>query len=326
MSRARARMIQIAGLSKTYNEKKALDSIDLTIEKGEILGLLGPNGAGKTTFLMMLSTLLQPTSGKALIEGQDILRESLDVKRRIGVIFQEPSLDEALTVYENIWIQAVLQEIPKEVRAQEIKKVLDLLDLTEHSRSRVSDLSGGFKRRVEIARALVHNPTVLILDEPTLGLDPQSREVIWKHIKEIQGCTVLIATNYIEEAEALCTRLALIDKGRIVALGTSAELRSSLDYLIGKIKSRDPEGILRKIAEKGLIKNVSIENGQASFRIDPDSRSRFLTAAKDLLIDSLEIRLPTLQDVFFHYTGRKLQNETLPFSKKGRGLGRRRMG
>ncbi len=221
-------VIQATDLVKTFGEVTAVGGITFEVRPGEIFAFLGPNGAGKTTTIQMLTTLLRPTSGSVTIDGIDPAARPLDARRRFGIVFQDPSLDHELTAYENMDLHGVLYHVPRRARAERIKTLLTLFELWDRRDARVKTFSGGMKRRLEIARGLLHTPKILFLDEPTLGLDPQSRNQLWTHVKhlnETEGVTVFLTTHYMDEAERVAHRLAVIDHGKIVAQGSPQELR-----------------------------------------------------------------------------------------------------
>jgi ABC-2 type transport system ATP-binding protein len=221
-------MIHVKSLSKTFGEVKAVDNVSFDVQAGEIFAFLGPNGAGKTTTIQMLTTLLRPTDGSLSVDGLDPVAKPLEVRRRFGIVFQDPSLDSELTAYENMNLHGVLYHVPRRVRAERIELLMKVFELWERRDSFVKTFSGGMKRRLEIARGLLHTPKILFLDEPTLGLDPQSRNQLWtqvKHLNETEGVTVFLTTHYMDEAERVAHRIAIIDHGRIVAQGSAAELK-----------------------------------------------------------------------------------------------------
>src|SRR2546426_6820094 len=220
-------VIEAKGLVKKYKESVAVAGIDLEVHAGEIFGFLGPNGAGKSTTISMLCTLLTPTAGVARVAGIDVVHDPAAVRQRIGLVFQDPSLDDQLTGRENLEFHAFIYSVPASIRRQRIDEMLELLQLTERAGSQVRTFSGGMKRRLEIARGMLHEPQILFLDEPTLGLDPQTRQSIWNHLNELRtkkGVTILMTTHYMDEAE-YCNRIAIIDHGKILALGTPEELK-----------------------------------------------------------------------------------------------------
>lgn len=221
-------IIEVAGLTKRFNGLIAVDDISFSVKKGEVFALLGPNGAGKTTTIRMLITLLRPTSGKILINGFDPLTQQYEVRNSFGIVFQDSSLDEELTAWENMEIHGILYKIPSEERKKRIKGLLDIVGLWERKDDLVKIYSGGMRRRLEIARSLIHHPKIFFMDEPTLGLDPQTRNKIWEHIRKLNKkyqTTIFFTTHYMEEAEKMADRIAIIDSGRVVALGTVSELK-----------------------------------------------------------------------------------------------------
>ena len=222
-------MIQVRDLVKNYGEIKAVDHVSFDVAEGEIFAFLGPNGAGKTTTIQMLTTLVRPTSGRMALDGIDPAERPHDVRRRFGIVFQDPSLDGELTAHENMELHGVLYHVPRRPRAERIERLLKLFELWERRDGLVKTFSGGMKRRLEIARGLLHTPKILFLDEPTLGLDPQSRNQLWTHVKHLndtERITVFLTTHYMDEADRAAHRIAIIDHGRIVAQGSSAELKT----------------------------------------------------------------------------------------------------
>jgi ABC-2 type transport system ATP-binding protein len=221
-------MIHVENLVKTFGEVKAVDGVSFDVAKGEIFAFLGPNGAGKTTTIQMLTTLQRPTGGTMRLDGLDPVTQQLEARRTFGIVFQDPSLDGELTAYENMELHGVLYHVPRKVRAERIELLLKLFELWERKDSYVKTFSGGMKRRLEIARGFLHTPKILFLDEPTLGLDPQSRNQLWTHVKslnESEGVTVFLTTHYMDEAERVAHRIAIIDHGKIVSVGTAQELK-----------------------------------------------------------------------------------------------------
>ncbi len=223
-------MIVVQNLTRKFGEFVAVHDISFAVEPGEIFAFLGPNGAGKTTTIKILTTLLPPTSGQVRIDGLDPTRQSTEVRKRIGIVFQDPSLDQNLSAWENLDLHGALYHVPRKLRRQRMQSLLELFGLWERRDELVKQYSGGMMRRLEIARGLLHTPRILFLDEPTLGLDPQSRNQLWTHVKQLnrdEGVTVFLTTHYMDEADRVAGRIAIIDHGRIVSLGTSAELKSS---------------------------------------------------------------------------------------------------
>jgi ABC-2 type transport system ATP-binding protein len=221
-------MIQVQNLTKRFDDLVAVRDISFEVQRGEIFAFLGPNGAGKTTTVNMLTTLLAPTSGQIRIDGLDLVKQSNEVRKRFGIVFQDPSLDSELTALENLQLHCALYSVPREERAPRMERLLRLFELWERRKSYVKEFSGGMKRRLEIARCLLHTPKIIFLDEPTLGLDPQTRHQLWNQVRKLNsedGVTVFLTTHYMEEAERVAHRIAVIDHGQIVALGTLDELK-----------------------------------------------------------------------------------------------------
>ncbi len=223
-------MIHVENLVKTFGEVKAVDGVSFQVARGEIFAFLGPNGAGKTTTIQMLTTLQRPTAGTMSLDGLDPVTRQIEARRTFGIVFQDPSLDSELTAYENMELHGVLYHVPRKVRSERIELLLKLFELWDRKDSFVKTFSGGMKRRLEIARGFLHTPKILFLDEPTLGLDPQSRNQLWTHVKhlnETEGVTVFLTTHYMDEAERVAHRIAIIDHGKIVAVGTAQELKDT---------------------------------------------------------------------------------------------------
>jgi ABC-2 type transport system ATP-binding protein len=222
-------VIHVHDLVKTFGEVRAVDHVSFDVAEGEIFAFLGPNGAGKTTTIQMLTTLVEPSSGSMALDGIDPRQHPHDVRRRFGIVFQDPSLDGELTAYENMELHGVLYHVPRKIRVERIERLLKLFELWDRRQGLVKTFSGGMKRRLEIARGFLHTPKILFLDEPTLGLDPQSRNQLWTHVKhlnETERVTVFLTTHYMDEADRVAHRIAIIDHGRIVAQGASQELKA----------------------------------------------------------------------------------------------------
>lgn len=307
--------IQIDHLTRSFGDLVAVDDISLTIEQGEIFGLLGPNGAGKTTTLAMLSTMLPPTRGSASIHGKDVVRDEDGVRKSIGIVFQDQSLDEELTARENMDFHGRLYRIPRKVRDPRIQELLTLVELQDRQDDLVKTFSGGMRRRLEIARGLLHHPAVLFLDEPTLGLDPQTRNHLWEYIATLNrehGITIILTTHYMEEADRLCRRIAIIDHGKIIALDTPAHLKDSIGGDVIIIQSLDPQAIITALNEPWITRiekhdgHVTINLQNADLHVS--SIVTRLTGEK-IPIQSISIRKPTLEDVFLSYTGKTIREE-----------------
>jgi ABC-2 type transport system ATP-binding protein len=222
-------MIRAQGLVKKFGDFTAVDNIDFDVAKGEIFAFLGPNGAGKTTTIKMLTTLLRPTSGSVSLDGLDPVTDQTAARKQFGIVFQDPSVDDELTAYENMDFHGVLYGVPRRLRQERIEALLKLFELWDRRKDQVKQFSGGMRRRLEIARSLLHTPKIIFLDEPTLGLDPQTRNQLWTHIKKLndeEQVTVFLTTHYMEEAERVAHRIAVIDHGKIIAQGTPGELRA----------------------------------------------------------------------------------------------------
>ncbi len=220
-------IIEVENLTKTYGDFKAVDSVSFSIPAGEIFAFLGPNGAGKSTTIKMLTTVLRPTLGKIVINGYDPAENSFEVRRSFGIVFQDPSLDDELTAWENMEFHGILYDIPRDLRRQRIEELLHFVDLFDRRTSKIREFSGGMKRRLEIARGLLHHPKIIFLDEPTLGLDPQTRNHMWAYLQKLnrdEGTTVFFTTHYMEEAARIAQRIAIIDQGKIIATGTTQSL------------------------------------------------------------------------------------------------------
>lgn len=304
-------MISTNNLTKKFENLIAVDNLNLNINEGEIFGLLGPNGAGKTTTILMLTTLKLPTSGTATINGYDIVKDSDKVRKSIGIVFQDPSSDEILTGYENLKLHGWLYDMPDNLREDRIKEVLELVDLTARKDDLVKKYSGGMRRRLELARGLMHHPKVLFLDEPTLGLDPQSRDYIWSYIEKLakeEKITIVLTTHYMDEADKLCDRLAIIDYGKIIVLGTPEELKKELGGDIIKLKANNLN--IESLKRLNYIKNIAVSDGEVCLTVEDANKH-----VQDILsivgkVKSTEIRSPTLDDVFIHYTGRGMREDS----------------
>jgi ABC-2 type transport system ATP-binding protein len=310
--------IATSELTRSFGDLVAVDSVDLEIVSGEIFGLLGPNGAGKTTALSMLVTLLRPTSGTALVAGHDIIRQKDEVRKSIGIVFQDPSTDEELTAWENMDFHGRLYGVPRKNRWKRIPELLEMVDLSEKSRHRVKTFSGGMKRRLEIARGFLHHPTVLFLDEPTTGLDPQTRRRIWEHIMTINRkkvLTVLLTTHSMEEADALCGRIAIMDHGRIIAMGSPQELKDGLGGDVISLETNGDERIHALLESEDWVRGIRRHDGHVDITVRegetriPDLLQIGQTAG--IAVHSVTLKKPTLEDVFIHHTGRTIRDEAV---------------
>ncbi|MGD0081191.1 MAG: ATP-binding cassette domain-containing protein [Methanoregula sp.] len=307
--------IHIDQLTKHFSSLVAVDKISFDIEHGEIFGLLGPNGAGKTTILSMLATMLKPTSGSATVNGMDIEREEDGVRKSIGIVFQNQSLDDELTAWENMDFHGRLYQIPSAQRNQRITELLRLVELTDRKDDFVKTFSGGMRRRLEIARGLLHHPVVLFLDEPTLGLDPQTRNHLWQYIATLareKGITIILTTHYMEEADHLCNRIAIIDHGKVIALDTPKNLKDGIGGDVVTIRSPKPEAIVEALKES-WVSHIEQKNGEVTISLQNAelhvSAIVTLLYEKRIPIDSLAINKPTLEDVFLSFTGKTIREQ-----------------
>lgn len=309
-------VIDVRDLTRKFRELVAVDTLNFTVGQGEVFGLLGPNGAGKTTTLSMLCTILKPTSGTAIVNGYDITEHPSQVRRSIGIVFQEPSIDDRLTGRENLEMHADLYGVPKREQRKRIENVLELVELHDKADLLMRTYSGGMRRRLEIARGFIHYPKVLFLDEPTLGLDPQTRGHIWTYISELserEGITIILTTHYMEEADNLCDRVAIIDYGKIVALDEPDRLKEALEGDIISVKTDAMRQLSAKLIGVDWVKESREENGQLKLVVKDGNaalpRVVEIAASSGIHIDSMSIHEPTLEDVFLNYTGREIRGE-----------------
>ncbi|MDE1770673.1 MAG: ATP-binding cassette domain-containing protein [Thaumarchaeota archaeon] len=304
-------LIRIHNLTKRYEKLIAVDNLSLDIEQNEVLGLLGPNGAGKTTVIHMLATLLAPTSGTATVNGFDIHTDPEKVRSSIGIVFQVPSSDDLLTGYENLKLHTLLYGVAPEIREKRISDALDLVGLTDRKNDQVKKYSGGMRRRLEIARGLIHNPQVLFLDEPTLGLDPSSRETMWEYIKNLvrkEKLTIILTTHYMEEADTLCNRIAIIDKGKIIALDTPKKLKSMIGGDVVKLKLKTEGANIDNLNALPFVKKIDCVEGYVLLNVD-DAKKNIPEILKHVEAESVESSSPTLNDVFLTLTGRSIKEQ-----------------
>ncbi len=310
--------IQVIDIVKRYGNFTAVDGVTFAVQEGEIFGLLGPNGAGKSTLIRMMTTLLDITSGTAIIEDSDVRKAPDTARRSMGVIPQAMTSDGDLTVWENLSIYSKLYSIPTADREQSIKELLELVDLTQWRDAPAKNLSGGMRRRLEIARGLVHRPRIFFLDEPTTGLDPVSRVAVWEmitNIKQKRNLTVLITTHYMDEADRLCDRIAIVDHGKLVALDTPRALKASIpgSSVIEAQFLNAPAGWPQMLDKLAAVKSVQSE-GADMYRILTDDGSRTTTdlvetaVRSSVVVKTLTVQSTTLDDVFVHYTGRQLRD------------------
>jgi len=304
-------IISVKNLTKKFDGITAVDNISFEVEEGTIFGFLGPNGAGKTTTINILCTLLSPTSGSAFIAGHDCMKESSEVRKAIGIVFQDTTLDKDLTAYENLIFHAYLYNVAKNKMRERVDNVLRFVDLYDRKDDLVKKFSGGMKRRLEVARGLIHWPGVLFLDEPTLGLDPQSRSNLWEFISELpaeHNVTIFMTTHYMEEAE-VCARIAIIDNGKIIALGTPDELKKAVGGEVVYIRTTDNANA-RKELERLFRLNVSEKNGELylSCEMGDTCIPEIIRTIGERVL-SVRVQRPTLNDVFLQLTGKTIREE-----------------
>jgi ABC-2 type transport system ATP-binding protein len=303
-------VVSARGLQKRYGDLEAVAGIDLDVERGETFGFLGPNGAGKTTTINMLCTLVTPTGGSATVAGFDVVRERDDVRRSIGLVFQDTTLDTYLTAERNLRFHAELYGVPREQIDPRLREVMEIVGLWDRRDSKVLEYSGGMMRRLEIARGLLHYPRVLFLDEPTIGLDPQTRSHIWTYIgelKEREDITIFLTTHYMDEAEN-CDRIAIVDNGRIVALDTPGALKASIGEDRVMIQTSDDDAAIARIRDRfGL--EAAVHEGHVTFSVPAGEEFvPRLFAELELPILAVRVSRPTLDDVFMSYTGRTIRD------------------
>ena len=302
--------IAVDGLRKRYDDFEAVKGVSFEVAPGETFGFLGPNGAGKSTTINMLCTLITPTGGRALVAGFDVVRQRIDVRRRIGLVFQDTTLDDYLTAEENLRFHAELYGVPRDQVALRLDRVLNMVGLTDRRSSIVKTYSGGMKRRLEIARGLLHSPRVLFLDEPTVGLDPQTRDHIWAYINELkraEAITMFLTTHYMDEAEH-CDRIAIIDGGEIVVIDTPEALKASVGADRVNIETADDPQAIELLRTRFGIEATTSE-GAVSFHVAKGEQFvPRLFAELGIAIHSVHVARPTLDDVFMKYTGRTIRD------------------
>jgi ABC-2 type transport system ATP-binding protein len=305
-----ARAVEVRGLAKSYDDVEAVRGIDFEVAAGEVFGFLGPNGAGKSTTINMLCTLAKPTGGSASVAGHDIVRERDAVRRNIGLVFQDTTLDSYLSAEQNLRLHAELYGVPRELVRPRMHQVLDMVGLWERRSSRVRTFSGGMKRRLEIARGLLHSPRVLFLDEPTIGLDPQTRRSIWGYIRDLKAredITIFMTTHYMDEAE-FCDRIAIMDHGRIVVIDTPEALKASVGEDRVQIETADDAAALAALRERFGIE-ATVAEGQVTFRVAAGEQFvPRLFAGLGVPIRGVRVSRPSLDDVFMSYTGSTIRD------------------
>jgi ABC-2 type transport system ATP-binding protein len=315
--------IEVDDLVKTYGEVEAVRGVSFTVPPGEVFGFLGPNGAGKSTTINMLCTLARPTSGSARVSGFDVVTERDAVRRHIGLVFQDPTLDGYLTAAQNLRLHAELYGVPNDLVEQRMTEVLEMVDLADRRDGVVKTFSGGMRRRLEIARGLMHSPRVLFLDEPTIGLDPQTRSSIWRYVRALQEAeetTIFMTTHYMDEAE-LCDRIAIMDRGDIVVLDTPQALKASVGADRVVLRTTDDGAALAALRERFGVE-ASVAEGAVTFHVDAgEAFVPRLFAELGVAITSVAVSRPTLDDVFLRYTGSTIRDaETAGASDRDRAI------
>jgi ABC-2 type transport system ATP-binding protein len=304
--------IVVENLTKRFGEIVAVNNVSFKVNKGEIFSFLGPNGAGKTTTIHILVTILKPNSGSAFVAGHDVVKEAREVRKKIGIVFQDPSLDTNLTAYENLYIHGGIYGYSSNQLRNKIDELLKFVELENFKNKVVKTFSGGMARRLEVAKALIHEPEILFLDEPTIGLDPQTRARIWEYIEKLRGekdITIFLTTHYMDEAEQLSDRIAIIDKGKIIAHDTPENLKSMLGEDIIYINAENPECFDEdfakdcKILEDGRIR-ISVNNASSAI-----PKIFEIAQKKGLKINNITYHKPTLNDVFIHLTGKEMRDK-----------------
>ncbi len=314
-------------ITKEFNGLVAVNKVSLKVKRGELLGLLGPNGAGKTTLIHMLCTLIPPTQGRGEVWGYDILREPDHVRKSIGIVFQDPTLDEKLTARENLDFHGRMYGMSKTLRDERLREVLELVELTDRENSLVETFSGGMMRRLEIARGLMHRPKVLFLDEPTLGLDPQTRRHIWDYIEELnkkEDVTIVLTTHYMEEADFLCDRVAIIDQGNIISLDSPESLKKNLGGDIIYLRVVNAQKTAEIFSGIDFIHGVKVMDETIQLQVSDGEEiiPKVLDIAREngTVVEGVSITRPTLEDVFIQYTGRRIREEEASMRERTRAV------
>lgn len=306
--------IETFDLTKKFNGLTAVDKLNIQVKEGEVFGLLGPNGAGKTTTLSMLCTILKPSSGTARVNGFDVVKNPHEVRKSIGIVFQDPSLDNRLSGKDNLFIHAALYGMQEDKARDRVDKLVSLVGLEDRIDHLVKTYSGGMRRRLEIARGLVHTPRILFLDEPTLGLDPQTRGKVWEYINNFrkkEGITIILTTHYMEEAESLCDRVAIVDQGRIVALDNPKELTKKVENEVITLKLSD-NSRANEFKKLDFVIDVNI-SGDVRLSVHDSVKAipKIMNFATEngIEVKSVDIEKVTLNEVFMHYVGREIREE-----------------
>jgi ABC-2 type transport system ATP-binding protein len=318
--------ITVENLVKKFGKFTAVDKISFKVKEGEIFGLLGPNGAGKTTTISILSTIISLTSGAATVDGKNVVTQKDEVRKQIGIVFQDPSLDDELSGWQNLDLHARLYGVEGQAKKEAITRVLKLVELEDKAKNQVKTYSGGMKRRLEIARGFIHNPKVLFLDEPTIGLDPQTRRKIWNyisHLNETEHITIILTTHYMEEADELCDRIAIIDHGKIIKLDTSEKLKDSLGGDIIRIGTNKQAQLIALLKKNKLFKKIKSYDDSIEITIKNGSEAipKLIELARKsgITIEYTTLKRPTLEDVFINLTGKEIRDESAGDADKLKG-------
>jgi ABC-2 type transport system ATP-binding protein len=320
--------ITVDKLVKKFGSFTAVDNVSFKVKEGEIFGLLGPNGAGKTTTISILSTIISLTSGSATVNGQNVFHSKDAVRGQIGIVFQDPSLDDELSGWQNLDLHARLYGVKGAEKRAAITRVLKLVELEDKANLQVKTYSGGMKRRLEIARGFIHNPKVLFLDEPTIGLDPQTRRKIWAYIMQLnqkEKITIILTTHYMEEADELCNRIAIIDHGKIIKLDTSERLKDSLGGDIIRVGTNSPKELVALLKKGKLFNSVKLIAGDGSIEITTKNGSEAIpkiiqiAQKAKISVDYTTLKRPTLEDVFISLTGKEIRSESASDNDKLKG-------
>jgi ABC-2 type transport system ATP-binding protein len=319
-----APVVAVEAVSKRFGRTLALDAVDLTVGPNQLVALLGPNGAGKTTLMHILCTISRPDGGTARVGGFDVVRQPFEARQRLGIVFQEPSLDDRLTVRENLELHGLVYGVPAKLRRRRIPEMLALVELGDWAAAPVRSLSSGMKRRLEIARALVHDSRILLLDEPTVGLDAQTRERIWDYVHRLRQerqISVLVTTHYIEEVEG-CDRVCVIDRGRILADDSPAALKRAHGEAILRVEPLDA-GVLAAIRDVHAGRVLREEGGEVLLRSDGEAFVADFLAGYGTRVRSLSVEQPSLESVFLALTGRELRDRAAGAREATYAFGRR---
>ena len=318
--------IELKSLTKSFGDVIAVNDISLSVKNGEIFGFLGPNGAGKSTTIMILTTLLKPTSGQALLSGFDVMTNAKQVRQNIGYVQQETTVDEYLTGRENLLLQAKLNHIPKNEINKRIDEILDLIELTDKQDKPVGTYSGGMRKRLDIAGGLLHRPKVLFLDEPTVGLDIQTRRKIWGYIKKIHDefeMTIFLTTHYMEEADKLCDRIGIIDGGKIQVIDSPENMKKAMGNEVISIileEEKNYNSFLSELKKIEFVKKINEDGSKltlfASNGTEVIPKIFKISSELDIKIISISLTQPTLDDVFISYTGHEIRDDDSGFNRK----------